>query len=218
MLIRAKKLGVLLREARKISGQSAAVCAQAIGVSEEQYRAYEFGDQMPSLPEIEVLAYFLNVPISHFWDGPQLTMHQKTRLENLDKALALRHRLVGALLRKYRLEAGLSLEGLSSRVGQSPEALEQFELGERPVPLPLLEHIAVALRRSIRDFYDQKGPFGRWMTQQDAIQEFLELPPDLQAFVGKPVNRPFLELAQRLSEMPVQKLRTVAEGLLEITL
>ncbi len=218
MRIRTKKLGVLLREARKISGQSAAVCAQVIGISEEQYQAYEFGDQMPSLPEIEVLAYFLNVPIRHFWDGSSLSQHQEKRLENLEKAMALRHRLVGALMRKYRTEAGLSLEGLAAQVGQSPEALEKFELGEMPVPLPLLEQIALVLHRSIRDFYDQKGPFGQWMSRQEAMQAFLNLPPELQDFISKPINRPFLELAQRLSEMPVQKLRSVAEGLLEITL
>ena len=41
---------------------------------------------------------------------------------------------------------------------------------------------------------------------------------ELQGFVCKPINRPYLELAVRLSEMSVEKLRGVAEGLLEITL
>ena len=40
----------------------------------------------------------------------------------------------------------------------------------------------------------------------------------MQQFVSKPVNQPYLELAQRLSEMSVERLRSVAEGLLEITL
>jgi hypothetical protein len=40
----------------------------------------------------------------------------------------------------------------------------------------------------------------------------------LQSFVSQPINRPYIELAQRLSEMPTAKLRTIAEGLLEITL
>ena len=50
------------------------------------------------------------------------------------------------------------------------------------------------------------------------MQDFKEMPPELQAFVAKPINLPYLELAQRLSEMSVDKLRAVAEGLLEITL
>jgi len=59
---------------------------------------------------------------------------------------------------------------------------------------------------------------GKWITQQAVVREVLELPPDLQAFVCLPVNRPYIELARRLSEMSVEKLRAVAEGLLEITL
>jgi hypothetical protein len=50
------------------------------------------------------------------------------------------------------------------------------------------------------------------------MQNFAELSPELQDFLSKPINRPYLELAQRLSEMDVEKLRAVAEGLLEITL
>jgi hypothetical protein len=49
------------------------------------------------------------------------------------------------------------------------------------------------------------------------MQEFSELPSELQQFVCKPINRPYLELAMRLSDLPVDRLRTVAEGLLEIT-
>jgi hypothetical protein len=56
------------------------------------------------------------------------------------------------------------------------------------------------------------------MSQQESIQRFLELPPDMQNFIAQPINRPYLELAQRLSEMEVNKLRGIAEGLLEITL
>jgi hypothetical protein len=73
------------------------------------------------------------------------------------------------------------------------------------------------LNRSIREFEDQHGPVGIWNTQQYNIKDFLKLPMEMQAFVSKPINRPYLELAIRLSEMSVDKLRAVAEGLLEIT-
>ena len=41
---------------------------------------------------------------------------------------------------------------------------------------------------------------------------------DIQNFVCQPVNRPYLELAMKLSSMSREKLRSVAEGLLDITL
>ncbi len=218
ILLRTKKLGALLREARKIAGQSAAVCAQAIGVPMERYETYELGEEPPSLPEVEALAYFLNVPLAHFWNGARLSSYQQSRLEKLDRAMALRQRLIGALIRKFRQEAGLSSDALAEQVDVPAETLERYELGEAPVPLPVLELIAEACNHSVRDFYDRKGPFGVWMSQQESIQRFLELPPALQNFVAQPINRPYLELAQRLSEMEVNKLRAIAEGLLEITL
>jgi hypothetical protein len=55
------------------------------------------------------------------------------------------------------------------------------------------------------------------MAQQKAIQDFLQLPPELQNFVCKPVNRPYLELAMKLSGMSTDKLRSVAEDILDIT-
>ena len=54
--------------------------------------------------------------------------------------------------------------------------------------------------------------------QKKAVEDFSKLPLDMQQFVSKPANLPYLELAQRLSEMSVERLRAVAEGLLEITL
>ena len=50
------------------------------------------------------------------------------------------------------------------------------------------------------------------------MEDFTDLPLEMQAFISKPINMPYLELAQRLSEMSVDRLRGVAEGLLEITL
>jgi hypothetical protein len=96
--------------------------------------------------------------------------------------------------------------------------LEAYELGEQPVPVPDLDAIAFALRSTVKDFQDQHGPVGAWLAQQNALKGFEGLSPEMQAFISKPINRPYLELAQRLSDLSVEKLRSVAEVLLEITL
>jgi transcriptional regulator with XRE-family HTH domain len=218
--IRAKKLGVLIREARLNAEKEIAECAQAMGISPETFAAYENGSQAPSLPELETLAFFLNIPTEYFWERATLSTGQVERpaLESIGSLLPLRHRIISVLLRKSRLEADISLEELSRYVEISPDQLKRYESGEQPVPLPALEVISVALNLSIREFQDQSGPIGRWAMQRKAIEGFLELPPEMQQFVSKPVNLPYLELAQRLSEMSVDRLRNVAEGLLEITL
>jgi len=219
LILRAKKLGVLIRDARMASGLSLEECAQSIGVSSETFEAYEMGTNSPSLPELEVLAYTLDIPMEHFWGEQAISARNggKKTLE-FEKLVKLRQRMIGALIRQARMNAGLSLDDLAADTQIPASALEAYELGSVPIPLPHLEILGSLLNRSVSDFQDRSGPVGRWASQQRAISEFLTLPEDLQAFVSKPINRPYLELAQRLSEMSVDKLRAVAEGLLEITL
>ncbi len=218
LTIRAKKLGVLIRDARLAAGKDIDACARAIGISPEAFEAYELGVQSPSLPELELLAYTLDIPLDHFWGDRARTRQQEDRSqESLVKLVLLRQKIIGALLKKARLEAGLSLEDLAEQASLPAEKLAAYELGEAPVPVPELEALGGLLDRSVRDFQDRHGPVGSWAKRQQAMENFLNLPEELQLFVGKPVNQPFLELAQRLSEMDVNKLRAVAEGLLEIT-
>ena len=73
------------------------------------------------------------------------------------------------------------------------------------------------LRTEVESLFDQTGTIGKWMAQQKAVQTFLELPPELQDFVSRPINRPYLELALKLSDMSADKLRAIAETLLDIT-
>lgn len=219
VMIRAKKLGVLILNARQVTGKSQAECAAAIGVSPETFAAYELAEQSPSLPELEALAFFLKVPLDHFW-GRETIASRPAESDSLpvERLVPLRNRMIGASLRQMRLQSGLTGAELANKSGIPADLIEAYELGEKPVPLPELEILANALGRTIKDFHDTRGPIGTWIKQQRVMQQVAELSPDLVDFISKPVNRPYLELAMRLSEMSVEKLRAVAEGLLEITL
>jgi transcriptional regulator with XRE-family HTH domain len=215
---RTVMIGRLIQEARQKANHSIEDCAEAAGVSVDHFKAYELGEQPISLPELEAVAFFLDVPIERFWARETAGLgYNHRRLENLEQLLPLRHRMIGAIIRQARLEAGLSIETLSNDTDIDPRRLEAFELGEQPVPLAELEALSGILGRSIREFQDQYGPVGVWNVQQRAMQNFLSLPLELQLFIAKPVNRPYLDLAVRLNDMSVEKLRAVAEGLLEIT-
>jgi len=95
--------------------------------------------------------------------------------------------------------------------------LRAFELGDNPIPLPELEGLINLLGGSIEDLFDQSGPVGEWMALQQALGEFQQLPRELRDFISKPGNRPYLELAMKLSALSGDKLRSVAESLLDIT-
>ncbi|HEX7975365.1 MAG TPA: helix-turn-helix transcriptional regulator [Anaerolineales bacterium] len=217
--IRAKKLGVLIRDARLAGGKTLEACAASVSVTSAEFEDYELGTKSPSLPQLEVLASFLNVPLERFWANKTLSVDSASHGGPApEKVIGLRQRIIGALLRRSRLEAGLSLEALAEKSASSPQLLETYELGEAPIPLPDLEMLSKVLNRSMDDFQVRRPASGVLPAQPRVVQDFLALSSDLQTFVSKPVNQPYLEIAQRLSEMPAEKLRSVAEGLLAITL
>lgn len=217
--IRTRKLGVLIRDARLASRKTLSEAAKAIGITAPLLRAYEEGRKAPSLPELEVLAYYLDLPIQHFWSSEALSDDAaRTDVLDLTKLAALRHRIIGALLRQKRLQASMSLKGLALETSIPLSRIKDYELGERAIPLPELEVILSVLGGRVESFFDQNGPVGKWMNEQDIINAFLQLSPELRAFVCMPVNRPYLELARNLSQLSTEKLRSVAEGLLDITL
>ena len=218
IIIRTKKLGVLLRDARLASRKTLQECAEAIGVTKGVFKSYEEGRRSPSLPELEVLVYFLRLPINHFWGNEAISDDASpTAPLDLPRLLLLRQRMIGALLRQQREKANMSLRAVAQETGISSSRLKSFELGERPIPVPNLEVLFSALGSRVEELFDHSGPVGQWMIEQKAIQDFLKLPADLRAFASQPVNIPYLELARKLSSMSTDRLRSVAEDLLDIT-
>jgi transcriptional regulator with XRE-family HTH domain len=216
--LRSRKLGVLIRDARLSARKTIPECAHISGVTPGIFRAWEEGRRAPSLPELEVLSYALNLPLRRFWSKDAVSdAASPVEALNVPVLVGIRQRLVGAFLRQIREQAGLSLRAISELSGLSTARIKAYELGERPIPIPELEGLTALLNGQIEALFDQSGPVGLWMSRQKAIQDFLLLPPELQNFVSKPVNRPYLELAMKLSGMSTNKLRSVAEDLLDIT-
>jgi len=215
--IRNKKLGLLIFDARKAQRRSIEECAEAAGVSPEQFHAFEKGDSAPSLPALELLSLYLTVPLDHFWGKQAISTGAPVPLQEKERLVILRNRVIGTNLRLAHNDAGLSYKEIAEKTGISEEQMKRYELGEETVPVPELEMLANLFNTPIEKFFDQHGPLGKWRAQQGSYKKFVDLPPDIQQFVSKPVNRPYLELAMRLSEMSAEKLRAVAEVLLEIT-
>jgi transcriptional regulator with XRE-family HTH domain len=216
--IRNKKMGLLILDARKSARREAAECAEAVGVSPEQFAQFESGAASPSLPQLELLALFFNLPIEHFWGKQAISGTGSSQvLQEKERLVSLRNRVIGTNLRLARNNASLTLEEMAEKTGIAPEQLSHYELGELAIPVVELELIASKLDTALEKFYDEHGPIGKWRAQQGSLQKFFELPPEVQQFVAKPINRPYLEVAMRLSELSAEKLRAVAEVLLEIT-
>jgi transcriptional regulator with XRE-family HTH domain len=211
--------GQLMRDARQVRGQSPVACAAAMGVSPEQFDRYEAGADCPSLPELELLAYWLDLPVSYFWSERALSEQPGPARRALPAAelAALRHRMVGLRLRQARQAAGLSAAELAASLAVSADDLAAFEAGQAPLPLTTLEAAARRLALPLEHFLERGGPVGEADSTRRALEQVRALPPELREFLSQPANEAYLRLAHRLSELPVDKLRSLATSLLEIT-
>lgn len=217
LALRNRIIGLLLRDTREQAGKTKRECAAALGISTSTITAFEEGRKPISLPELEVLAYVLDTPVSFFW-GRDPDLVPAPQPLPLEEVLALRHRIVGALVRKARQEVDLSQKDLAEVLGCSSGRITSYELGRRPIPLAVLEVLAQHLKLPLDYFLDTKeGPVGEWHRQQEAWQQFCELPKHVQEFVVRPANVRYLEVAMKLDQMPAGGLRAIAEGLLDIT-
>ena len=84
--------------------------------------------------------------------------------------------------------------------------------------MPELELLTNTLEFPIGGLFELDTLLGQWISAQSGINEFLALPAEVQAFITKPVNQPYLEIAMRLSQLSADELRRIAESLLEITI
>jgi transcriptional regulator with XRE-family HTH domain len=215
--LRSKILGVLLRDARLASGKSMKELGDVIGVSSGTISSVERGSNALSLPELELLSFFLNRPVEHFWTENIVSEepHPSQNLE-ADRLLNLRHKTIGAMLRQARTEKNLSQKDLAQRTGISSSRIRRYENGETPVPMPELEQLADVLGYSAESFADTSGPVGEWITSQRAGKTIDDLPRGLKEFIADPANKPYLELAQRLSNISTEKIRSLVDGLSEL--
>ena len=217
--VRNRILGVLLQEARQSAGREVQECADLLEVSVDEYRAFESGWQSPTLPQLEVLSYYFQVPIGHFWGTETLSAKRSAEdiKERVPELLMLRKRIIGMKLRKLREDAGMTVAQVAERSEVDAGRIEQAEQGKSALPVSELETVVRAAQSRIDDLVDGHGMIGNWLQSQEQFEEFLRLSPDLRDFVLKPINQSYLDLAVRLSKMKVDELRSIAESILEIT-
>jgi transcriptional regulator with XRE-family HTH domain len=212
---RAKILGDLIRDARQQAGRSAADCANVLGISEEQFNQAESGAYNPTLPDLEVLAMYLNVPMAHFWGNFTLKGAVEPNYKNFTK---IRQRIIGALLRQARLQSKRSLEEAADYLGSTVQQIQDYESGVTAVPLFELERLGKYFGVPLDYFSDEaRGPLAQHEARQKMLKRFDELSPEVKKFVVEPINLSYIEPAMRLSTLDDKRLRSIAEGILDIT-
>ncbi len=214
--LRREKLGKKIRQARKSCGKTLREAAGLIGVSSGVMSSYERGRTAMSLPELELFAYCLDVDPHRFWgesdhgsDEPHAAVHPRT-------VRPLRDRMIGALLRAHRREAGLTIRDLAEQSGFPRSRISSYELGARGIPIPELEILSAALGKGVEDYFSASGPFALHKATHTISGKIRHLPSDLVHFLSREDSEEYVRLAKQLSELPAEKLRAIAEGLLDL--
>jgi transcriptional regulator with XRE-family HTH domain len=204
--LRARMVGVLLRDARVAAMRTVDDCARLVRVDAATVEAWEYGDAIPSLPQLELLAFYLDVPVSHFWGLETLEANRRTPVDAQEEYLNLRNRMIGALLRAAREESNLTLDAVAETTHLSAEYLQAYEFGELPIPMHELSVIAGGAQQC-----------AELLATRENWKHFNDLPDDLRAFAANPLNIGFIEIALAFSEMPSEKLKRIAVSMLDIT-
>ncbi len=215
--LRAKMIGVLLRDARMNAQRTIEDCAYLLRISPEDMEAWEFGEATPSLPQIELLAYYLGVPVSHFWGTETLEAKHGRHIDIQLEYVALRNRMIGALVCQAREEEKLSLEAVSEASNLPVEQLRSYEMGEIPIPMHELSVISGIVKKNTNYFLESSGHIGELLATREEWKHFNELSEEKRRFAANPRNVGFIEIAIMLSKMPVDNLREVGASILDIT-
>jgi len=215
---RAEIIGQRLTILREKKRLRVGEVATTLGITSNRYKNYESGDQIPSLPELEVLANLYSTPISFLISFDE-SLIEASGMDALQaqKFMQLRQRIIATRLRKALDEADLPRKDIATALGISPKELSSYLTGKKPIPLALLEVLCRIAAIAMQSFYGTQGMVGEQLTMAERVAGFRQLPADLQNFIAQPINRPYVELAKRLSSLPAEELRSIAEGLLDIT-
>ena len=220
-ILKAKKTGLFIRQARESNMQTVDNCAFWLNLNREDYEAVEKGESALSIPQLESLSFFLGTPFAFLLNGPFHLNENETAFDRNanTRLLDLRDHVISAMLKQKREERNITLEQLTGLTKIPLDILESYEGGSIPIPFLDLEEIIEKLDLSLDTFFSEGGPFGHHQNQETQAPSVSadQLPANISDFVSKPVNRPYLELAIHLSQMEANKLRAIASSLLEIT-
>ncbi|MEM7031446.1 MAG: helix-turn-helix transcriptional regulator [Chloroflexota bacterium] len=241
--LKQKMLGVRIRTARTQRGLEVSQVAQQMGISVDLLEQYEAGQAETNLPELEALAQICFVPATYFWangqkNGADLQKQIMIRRKMLGVQLAQARQNAG--LSAAQLAEAIQIteaEITSYEYGEKPIPFGQLEAIATRVNTSLdnlLPHsTAPAITSStsngmpVQEAESSSSsadapPINQPSSASSADSEtdlaWLEhLPPETKDFLADPANLLYLKLSMRLHGLSTETLRTLAEGILDIT-
>ncbi len=213
VVLQRKIIGVLIRAAREKARRTIKEVALRLGVTPARVRQYERGSREISLPELEQLALFFQMPLSFFVNGETPIETQPPQPPTPAEARARRAAL-GVKLKQARLAAGKSKEECAQAIGRKAGTIGRYERGASDVPITELERLARFLQVNLYYFVEDR-------LNEDAsslmdLEKMTRLPKEVRAFVLDSDNLPFMRMAMKFGDLPTDRLKELGEILLVV--
>lgn len=213
VVLQRKIIGVLMRAAREKAHRTVNEVAHRLNVTPARLRTYERGIRDVSLPELEVLALYLQTPLSFFFDE-EANVSKPTPDPVTAEEMRTRRSLIGTKLKQARLAEGKSKEDCAQVIGRKPATLGRYERGATDIPIIELDKLARFLRVNLHYFVERKSSEAEAGVMD--LETLAKLPRDARAFVLDTGNLPYLRMAMKFADMPTDRLKELGEILLVV--
>lgn len=210
--IEGKIIGVLLRAARERSHRTLKQVAQRLGVSKARVRAYESGAREISLPELEIMALYFQVPLSYFID-PDSKVQEDRPTPPLPEELKSLRLMIGTRLKQARLAANKSREECAEVAQIKPSIMARYERGLADISIFELERLGSFL--SVNLFYFLQNHHVEPVDVLD-LEKLAQMPKDVRIFALNADNLPYLRIAQKFRDLPHDKVKELGEIFLNV--
>ena len=212
-----KTISNQIKKIRKVKQRSLHDCAKLIGISKEEYHDFEEGNASLSLPEIELLAIYFEIPPIFLFRDSNIEFEIYSLLSEEKKQIFknLRNKMIGARLAFERDNVGLGLEDLNNETGISVELLESYEGTNSDIPLDHLTLICNQLNISLESLLFQDIPN---KTETSTTEKHLHENPEYLEKVSESnddQNDFYQQMIRGIKSMPQKDQAEIAKMLLE---
>lgn len=167
-----EKIAERVKRIRKLKNRSLHDCAKLLDISKERYHQFEEGEGVLSLPEIELLAIFLDVPIPSLFEPSDREL-EKLQLLSADRKpnyTNIRNKMIQTKLNLEMDNQDISVESLNQDTGIPLETLNSYQDTGARIPFDHLTMICDHLDISIKSLLlEQKEG-----NQEESMHDHLE--------------------------------------------
>ena len=213
VVLQRKINGVLIRAAREKARRTIKEVALRLGITPARVQQYERGVREISLPELEHLALFLQMPISFFVNGESPAENDAPQPPNPAQTRGRRAAL-GIKLKQARLAAGKSKEECALAIARKAGTIARYERGASEIPITELEQLAQFLNVNLFYFIEDSSneEAGGLMD----LEKIARLSKEVRAFILDPENLPYMRMAMKFRDLPTDRLKELGEILLVV--